>query len=121
MESCAWADPRARGGAGDGRRDGGPAARAAGIACWRTGRGRKLQRSTTGPGREPIPEPGDIRATDSERGEPPVLYLVQPPAGVREVLVPQAGIQPLGEANQLANGEALQGGRDIPIVARDRA
>ena len=92
-----------------------------GSLAGRCGRGRELQRSTAGPGREPIPEPGDIRAADSERGEPPVLYLVQPPAGVREILVAQAGIQPLREADQLANSEALQGGSDIPIVSRDRS
>ena len=66
-------------------------------------------RSAAGPGREPFPEPGDIPVTESQRGEPPVPYLVQPPAGVREVLVPQARIQPLGETGQQANGEALQG------------
>src|SRR5436190_11978931 len=92
-----------------------------GLLAGRSGRRRELQRSTAGPGRESIPELGDIPATDSERGEPSVLYLVQPPAGVREILDPQTGIQPLREANQLANGEALQGGSDIPIVSRDRS
>ena len=76
--------------------------------------------SAAGPCRELFPDPGDILATEPERGEPPIPHPIQPPAGVREIRVPQPRVQPFGEADQLANGERpLQGGRDVPIVSRD--
>lgn len=78
---------------------------------------REPRRSGPGPGREPLPEPDDILWAEAVTSEDPIGHPVQLPARISEVTVRQAGIQPLGELDQLFHAEVLQGGRGINEIA----
>ena len=78
---------------------------------------REPRGSGPGPGREPLPEPDDIPWAEAVTSEDPIGHPVQLPACISEVTVLQAGIQPLGEPDQLLHAVVLQGGRGINEIA----
>jgi hypothetical protein len=61
---------------------------------------------------------GDIPRAEPVAGEYSIGHPVQLPARVGEVTVLQAGVQPLGEPDQLIHAVVLQGGRRIDVIPR---
>ena len=91
-----------------------------GLARHRSGRGSvpAPRGSGPGPGRQTFPQFGDIPRAEPVAGEYSIGHPVQLPARVGEVTVLQAGIQPLGEPDQLIHAVVLQSGRRIDVIPR---